>query len=147
MEIPRALSPPLYFNKCSRTDRTKWGALTDPLDSMHVPPIVQFVCWFVFDPKWAAINDLNWVWSSTSLCGAPMDKPNPLREAMTSQWYNLRALLSLTILSTNPIVPSMTQQWPVAVRQQCARVTIIAATMCQVSAHGAGDTILYQYWL
>ena len=36
---------------------------------MHVPPSVQAVCWFVFDPKSAAVNDLNSVWSSTSLFG------------------------------------------------------------------------------
>ena len=27
--------------------------------------------WLMFDPKWAAVNDLNSVWSSTSLCGTP----------------------------------------------------------------------------
>ena len=69
---------------------------------------VQSVCWFVFDPRWAADNDLHSVWSSTSLCGTPVGTPNPLREAMTSQRSNLRALLSLTRLSTNLIVPSMT---------------------------------------
>ena len=60
---------------------------------MHVPQSAQSVCWFVFDPKWAAVNDLNSVWSSPSLCGTPVGRPNPLREAMTSQWSNLRALI------------------------------------------------------
>ena len=94
---------------------------------MHVPPSVQPMCWFVFDHKWVAANDLNSVWSSTSLCGTPVGTPNPLRKAVTSQWSNQRALLSLTLLSTNVIVPSMTWQWPAAVRQPCARVTIAAA--------------------
>ena len=94
---------------------------------MHVPPSAQSMCWFVFDAKWAAVNDLNSVWSSTSLCGTSVGTPNPLREAMTSQWSNLHALSSLTFLSTNFIVPSMTSQWPAAVRQPCARVTITAA--------------------
>ena len=57
----------------------------------------------IIDPKWAAVNNLNSVWSSTSLCGTPVGTPNPLREAMTSQWSNLRALLSLTLLSTKLI--------------------------------------------
>ena len=57
-------------------------------------------------PNELLLNDS--VWSSTSLCGTPVDTPNPLREAMTSQWSNLRGLLSLTLLSTNLIVPSMT---------------------------------------
>ena len=70
---------------------------------MHMTPSVQSVCWFVFDPKWAAVNDLNSVWSSTSLCGTPVGIPNPLHEAMTSQWSNLRTLLSLTLLSTTLI--------------------------------------------
>ena len=26
---------------------------------MLVPPTVQSVCWFVFDPKWTAVNELN----------------------------------------------------------------------------------------
>ena len=112
---------------------------------MHVPPSVQSVYWFVFDPKWAAVNDLNSVWSSTSLCGTPVGTPNPLRVAMTSQWSSLRALLSLTLLSTNLIVQSITKQWPAAVRQPCARVTITAAASCEVSPQGAGDTILYRY--
>ena len=77
------------------------------LDLMHVPPSLQSVCWFVFDPKWAAVNDLNSVCSSTTLCGTPVGTPNPLREAKTSQWSNLRALLSLTLLSTHFIVPNM----------------------------------------
>ena len=64
---------------------------------MYVPPSVQAVCWFVFDPKWTAVNALNSVLSSTSLCGTPVGTPNPLRKAMMSQWSNLCALLSLTL--------------------------------------------------
>ena len=94
---------------------------------MRVPPSAQSMCWFVFDAKWAAVNYLNSDWSSTSLCSTSVVTPNPLREAMTSQWSNLHALSSLTFLSTNFIVPSMTSQWPAAVRQPCARVTITAA--------------------
>ena len=93
---------------------------------MRVPPSAQSMCWFVFDAKWAAANDLNSDWSSTSLCSTSVVTPNPLREAMTSQWSNLHALSSLTFLSTNFIVPSMTSQY-MAVRQPCARVTITAA--------------------
>ena len=52
---------------------------------MHVPPSVQSVCWFVFEPKWTAVNDSSSVWSSTSLCGTPVGTPNPLRGSMTSQ--------------------------------------------------------------
>ena len=94
---------------------------------MRVPQSAQSMCWFVFDAKWAAVNDLNSDWSSTSLCSTSVVTPNPLREAMTSQWSTLHALSSLTFLSTNFIVPSMTSQWPAAVRQPCARVTITAA--------------------
>ena len=93
---------------------------------MRVPPSAHSMCWFVFDAKWAAVNDLNSDWSSTSLCSTSVVTPNPLREAMTSQWSNLHALSSLTFLSTNFIVPS-NNIWPAAVRQPCARVTITAA--------------------
>ena len=51
------------------------------------PPTVQPMCCCFFNPRWAAVNDLNPVWSSTSLCGTP----------------NLAMLLSI-----NSIVPSMT---------------------------------------
>ena len=94
-EIQWALSPPLYLNKCNRTECTKWGALTDQLDMMHVPQTVKSMCWFLFDPKWAAVNDLD---SVSSRCEA---HTTSLREAMTSQVSNLRALLSLKLLSTN----------------------------------------------
>ena len=113
---------------------------------MHLPPSVQSVCWFVFDPEWAAVNYLNSVRSSTSLCGTPVVTPNLLREVMTSQWFNLSTLLSLALLSTDLFAPSMTLQWPAAVRQRCARVTIAADEMCKVSAQGADDMILYRYW-
>ena len=43
---------------------------------MHLSASVQSVCWFVFDPKRAAVNDLNSVWSSISLSGTPVGKPN-----------------------------------------------------------------------
>ena len=60
---------------------------------MDVPPSVHSVWGFVFDPKWAAVNDLNSVGSSTSLCSTPVGILNPLREAMTSQWSNLRVFI------------------------------------------------------
>ena len=72
---------------------------------------------------------------------------------MTSQWSNLRALLSLMLLSTNLIVPSMTSQWPAAVGKQCARVTITAAAMCEIvycnptnkfQRHLNGNTAIYK---
>ena len=34
-----------------------------------------------------------------------------------------------------------------SVKEQYACVTITAAAMCEVSAQGAGDTMLYRYWL
>ena len=57
------------------------------------------------------------------------------------------------LLSTNLIVPSMTSQWPAAVRKQCARVTITAAAMCEIvyrnptnkfQRHLNGNTAIYK---
>ena len=65
---------------------------------MHVRPTVQSMYWFVFDLKWVAANEFNSVWSLNLLCATP----KLAREAMTLQLSNnLRALLSLTLWSTN----------------------------------------------
>ena len=104
---------------------------------MRVPPSAQSMCWFVFDAKWAAVNDLNSDWSSTSLCSTSVVTPNPLREAMTSQWSNLHALSSLTFLSTNFIVPSMTSQYMASGSQ--ATVRTCNDYSGEVSPQGAGD--------
>ena len=95
----------------------------------------------MFDPKWAAVNDLTSVWSSTSLCGTPVGTPNPLREAMASQWSNTRAIIiDAFVNKSNCSMHDVTMVS--TVKQQCARVTITAAAMCEVSAQGAGDTLL-----
>ena len=112
LQIQWALSPPLYLNKSNRTDCTtyKMRGINWPawLDACASECSFRLLIYVWSQCIWAAVNDLNSVWSSTSLCGTPVGTPNPLREAMTSQWSNLRALLSLTILSTNSFVPSMT---------------------------------------
>ena len=95
---------------------------------MRVPPSAQSMCWFVFDAKWAAVNDLNSDWSSTSLYSTSVVTPNPLREAMTSQWSNIHALSSLTFCQQISLFQAWRHNiWPTAVRQPCARVTITAA--------------------
>ena len=56
---------------------------------MHVPPAVKSMCWFVFDPKGAAVNELNSVWSSTSLCVTPVGTPN-----LTTRSYSVTIIWS-----------------------------------------------------
>ena len=63
-----------------------------------------------------------------------------LAETTSEAYLHALLSLSLTFLSTNLIVPSMTWQWLAAVRQQCARVTITTAAMC--SRCGQHDTLL-----
>ena len=85
-----------WINGVARIVLTEGHYLTCGIWCMCLPR-VQCVCWFVFNPNWAAVNDLNSVWRSTLLCGTPVGTPNPLREPMTSQWSDICALLSLAL--------------------------------------------------
>ena len=86
------------------------------------PPIVQCMCWFVFDPIYVAVNELNSGWSSTS-CGTP--------NLHTKLWYhNDLNYASLTLLSTD---------WCCNGHQQAgnsAYATDTVAEACKVSVQG-----------
>ena len=59
------------FNKTLSHELYYMRGINWPAGLINEPPNVQPMCWFVLDPKWAAVNDLNSVWNSTSLCGTP----------------------------------------------------------------------------
>ena len=108
LEIQWALSPPLYLNKAiARIVLNEGHKLTYWIRCMCLQVFSPCVHLCLIQNELSQMT-LNSVWSSTSLCGTSVGTPNPLREAMPSQWSNLRALLSLTLLTTNLIVPSMT---------------------------------------
>ena len=88
-------------------------------DLTNVPLTVQSTCWFMFDHKWAAVKDLNLVWSSTLLCGTSY-----LHKAMMSQWSILRALLLLTLLST---------------KFNCSKHGVIMIRGCQATVRTCND--------
>ena len=60
--------------------------------------------------------------------------------------FNLRHSFEATYADLLPI-DSATLHCMRYKGQQCAPVMITVAAMCEVSAQGAGDTILYHYWL
>ena len=89
---------------------------------MHVPPNVQFMCWFLFDRKYVAVNKLISVWSSNDLiyaryCRWRFCQQNWLFQA----WRN-------------------NSKWQSG---NNAGVTITAAATCEVSAQDGDDKILY----
>ena len=105
---------------------------------MHVPPTVQSLCWFV--PKSAAVNDMEFNCAVRRISGH-------IEPSYTKLWCHNDIALSLTLLSTNLIAPSMALPWPTSTQATVRTSNDYSAAVCEVSAQGAGDTILYCYLL